>query len=86
MQYVYVVAVGSRGAQKGDFYGKPTAFEDQAAAEVVVFQCREALGGHFVQVEAAGAETDDPEDHIVERWDSDKFTVWLERLVFEAAQ
>lgn len=85
MEHVYVVTVSPRGAHQGEFSGTPTAFEDQVAAELAARLCRVGLGGRFAQVDAAGTDTDDPEDHIVERWDSDEFTVWLERLVFEPA-
>ncbi len=80
MEYVYVVTVSARGADKGEFVGTPTAFESDHDAVLVAATCRNALGGRFALIDQAGAE-----DHIVQRWDSDEFSVWVERLVFEAA-
>lgn len=81
MDYVYVVTVSARSdGPVGIFAGAtPTAFEEQVSAELAAATCRNALGGLFALVDAE-------EEHVVERWDSDEFTVWLERLVFEAAQ
>ena len=82
MDYVYVVTVTARGEQMGEFFGTPTAFEEQTAAELAALVCRQRIGGHFARVDVAGV---DP-DHVAGRWDSDKVTVWLERLIFERAQ
>lgn len=81
LTYVYVVTVSARGADKGEFDGTPTAFEELISAQLAMRVCCEAIGGRFVEVDTA----DDDGDHIVERWDSDEFSVWLERLVFESA-
>ena len=81
MDYVYVVTVSARGADKGEFFGTPTAFEDQVAAELLARQCQKALGGRFFRCVTVGQL-----DHVIMRWDSDEFSVWLERLIFEGAQ
>lgn len=81
LDYVYVVTVSRRGASIGEFVGTPTAFEDQNAGEIIAFDCRQELGGRFWEAEEVG-----DGDHIVQRWDSDEFSVWLERLIFEGKQ
>lgn len=80
MEYVYVVTVSARGFDMGEFHGTPTAFEELIAAQLSARVCRQAIGGRFAEVDDTG------EDHIVERWDSDEFSVWVERLVFEGAR
>ena len=81
MDYVYVVTVSRHGAEQGEFSGTPTAYESEFIAQLAARECRQAIGGRFTEIDKAGAG-----DHIVTRWDSDQFSVWVERLVFEAAQ
>lgn len=80
MEYVYVVTVSARGADKGEFHGTPTAFGELIAAQLSARVCREAIGGRFWAVDASD------EAHVLQRWDSDEHTVWVERLVFEGAR
>ncbi len=78
MDYVYVVTVSGRGSEVGGFAGTPTAFEQLVSARAAAKVCRDALGSRFVPFEAESLG-----DHVVQRWDSDEFSVWLERLIFE---
>ena len=80
MEYVYVVTVSGRGAEKGEFAGTPIAYEALASAELAAGVYRKALGGRFRAVDRSGQP-----GHVVRRWDSDEFSVWLERLIFEPA-
>ncbi len=82
MDYVYVVTVSARGSDQGEFAGeKASAFEELRTAQLAAQLCRETVGGKFWAIDAS-----DAEEHILQRWDSDEFTVWLERLLFVAAQ
>ncbi len=83
MEYVYVVTMSARGADKGEFFGRPTAFEQQVSAQRAARVCRETLGGRFELVDITSLHPDNQGDHIVQRWDSDEWSVWVERLVFE---
>lgn len=80
MEYIYVVTVSERGSEKGEFFGNPTAYEDLTAGELAARMCCEVRGGRFVEVDLGGLA-----DHVVQRWDNDKCSVWLERLLFEPA-
>ena len=78
MKYIYVVTVGERGSEKVEFFGNPTAYEDQDAAELAARMCRESTPSNFDEVYVSYKA-----GHIIHQWDSDELSVWLERLVFE---
>ena len=76
MDYVYVVTYGLKGANEGQFYTE-MAYMSVADAEAIAMACmvnHEGLS-KFVQVGGGGLPA-----HVVKRWDSDKMTVWLEKL------
>jgi len=78
MLHIYVVTVGGPGEEKGEFY-KNEAYVTEAVAMVVAAECMEDRGGRERFKEWVRAHPDEAK-HVVHRWDSPRFSVWLERL------
>ena len=78
MGHIYVVTVGCPGEEQGEFY-KDEAYVSESVAMVVAVECMESHGGRERFKEWVRAHPDDAR-HVIHRWDSSRFSVWLERL------
>lgn len=75
--YVYVVTFSALGEEVGEFF-QEQAFISEVAALPACFECMDHHGGRDLFTEARHRQA-----WVCRRWDSPRFSVWLEKLAIQ---